>query len=133
MKNTEHTSMIFKKNKDGCYTRSSLLYHDILKYCIDGKYKENDNRSFRLWNLTKWLLETNVEFINYFKDPSSWNYTVSNRIMDRLPRIRGKVEDLINLGLVIQTGRAKETKGEGTVLSFSLQPWETLFHGSLRV
>jgi hypothetical protein len=118
MKNTEHTSMIFEKNKDRCYTRSSLLYQDILKYSIDGKYKENNNKSFRLWNLTKWLLETNIEFITYFKVPSRWNYTISNRIMDRLPRIRRKVEDLIDLGLVMQTGMVKETKGEGSVPIF---------------
>ena len=72
---------------------------DILKYCIDGKYKENDNKSFRLWNLTKWLLEINTEFINYFRGGSTRNYTIANRIEDRLPRIRGKVEDLVNIGL----------------------------------
>jgi len=32
-----------------------------------------------------------------------------------LPRIRGKVEDLVNIGLLAQTGTAKETKGSGTV------------------
>jgi hypothetical protein len=118
MKSTEHPNMIFNKNKDGSYTRSSLLYHDILKYCIDGKYKENDDKSFRLWNLTRWLLETNAEFINYFKNPSKWNYTISNRIIDRLPRIRGRVNDLIDLGLIVQIGRVKEIKGEGTVPLF---------------
>jgi hypothetical protein len=71
-----------------------------LKYCIDGKYKENDNKSFRLWNLTKWLLEVNTEFINYFRDGSTRNYTIANRIEDRLPRIRGKVKDLVNIGLL---------------------------------
>ena len=97
------------------YAKSGLLYKDILKYCIDGKYKENDNKSFRLWNLTKWLLEVNTEFINYFRDGSTRNYTIANRIEDRLPRIRGKVEDLVNIGLLAQTGTAKETKGSGTV------------------
>lgn len=118
MKNTEHTNIIFKKNKDGSCTRSSLLYQDILKYCIDGKYKDSDHKSFRLWNLTKWLLETNIEFMNCFRDPSTRNYTIANRIIDRLPRIRGRVADLINLGLIVQTGWEKETKGTGTVPIF---------------
>jgi len=115
VRNTGHPSIIFKKNKDGTYAKSGLLYQDILKYCIDGKYKENDNKSFRLWNLTKWLLEINTEFINYFRGGSTRNYTIANRIEDRLPRIRGKVEDLVNIGLLAQTGTAKETKGSGTV------------------
>lgn len=59
VRNTGHPSIIFIKNKDGTYAKSGLLYQDILKYCMDGKYKENDNKSFRLWNLTKWLLEVN--------------------------------------------------------------------------
>jgi hypothetical protein len=118
IRNTGHTSIIFKKNKDGSYTYSSLLYQDILKYCIDGKYKENNNKSFRLWNLTKCLLEVNTEFINHFKDPSTRNYTIANRIEDRLDRIKGKVEDLVNLGLIVQIGRTKEAKGNGTVPIF---------------
>lgn len=112
--NTGHTNIIFKKNKDGSYTRNALLYQDILKYCINGKYKENDDKSFRLWKLTKWLLEANTEFINYFKELSTRNYTVANRIENRLPRIKSKVEDLVNLGLIAEIGPAKESKGTGT-------------------
>jgi hypothetical protein len=118
IRNTEHTNIIFKKNKDGSYTKSGLLYQDILRYCIDGKYKENDNKSFRLWNLTKWLLEINVEFINHFKDPSTRNYTIANRIEDRLPRIKGKIEVLVKMGITVQIGSAKESKGSGTVPIF---------------
>jgi hypothetical protein len=81
MKNTGLPSMIFKKDRTG------LLYQDILKYSINGKYKEDDGKSFRLWNLTKWLLEVNQEFVDYFKTPSRWNFTIANRINDRNPRI----------------------------------------------
>lgn len=118
VKDTGHTNIIFKKNKDGSYTKTSLLYQDILKYCICGKYKEDDNKSFRLWNLTKWLLEVNMEFINYFKDPSTRNFTKANRIDDRTRRIKSKVWDLVNLGLIDQIGWAKESKGNGTVPIF---------------
>jgi hypothetical protein len=118
VENTGHTNIIFKKNKDGSYIKTSLLYQDILKYCIYGKYKEDDNKSFRLWNLTKWLLEANMEFTNYFKDPSTRNYTMANRIGDRLHRIKSKVEELVNLGLIDQIEWAKESKGNGTVPIF---------------
>jgi hypothetical protein len=64
------------------------------------------------------LLEINREFINYFRDESTRNYTIANRIENRLPRIRGKVEDLVNIGLLGQTGTAKETKGSGTVPTY---------------
>jgi hypothetical protein len=45
-RNTGHLSIVFDKNADGGYTRYALLYQDILKYSIEGKYKEEDNRSF---------------------------------------------------------------------------------------
>lgn len=115
VRNPGHPNMIFKKYKDGSYIKSAALYQDILKYCINGKYKEEDNKSFRLWNLTRWLLEVNVEFINYFKDPSTWCYTTASRIDDRIPRIKGRVEDLVKMGLIVQTGTAKESKGTGVV------------------
>jgi hypothetical protein len=35
-----------------------------------------------------------------------------------LPRIKGKVEDLVNIGLLEQIGRVKELKGDGTVPIF---------------
>jgi len=92
-----------------------LLCQDILLYCINGKYKEDDNESFRLWNLTKWLLEVNLEFIDYFKDLSTRNITKRNRVEDRLPRIKRNVKELANIGLIIQVGTAKETKGTGIV------------------
>jgi hypothetical protein len=112
MKNTGLPSMIFKRDKDG------RLYQDILKYSINGKYKEDDGKSFRLWYLTKWLLEVNQDFINYFNSPRKRNYTIANRIEDRTSRILGKVEDLAKLGLIAQTGTAKQTKGTGIVSIF---------------
>jgi hypothetical protein len=117
-RNTGHPNMIFKRKKDGNYSNKASLYQDILKYSIVGKYKENDQKSFRLWNLTKWLLEVNVEFINYFKDPSTWTYTTANRIDDRIPRIKSKVEDLVKLGLIAQVGTVKESKGTGIIPIF---------------
>jgi hypothetical protein len=117
-KSTGHPNIIFKKNKEGSYTKNAKLCQNILQYCMNGKYKEDDNESFRLWNLTKWLLEVNPEFINYFKELSTRNITKANRIEDRLPRIKRNVEELINLGLIVQIGTAKESKGTGIVNIF---------------
>jgi hypothetical protein len=117
-KNTVHPRIIFKKYSDGSYTRNALLYQDIFKYSIYGKYKEDDGKSFRLWNLTKWLLEVNEEFINHFKDPSTRVIKTASRINDRTDRVRGKIEDLAKLGAVAQVCTTKESKGSGTVPIF---------------
>jgi len=116
MKKTGLPSMIFKKDRDG------LLYQDILRYSINGKYKEDDGKSFRLWYLIKWLLEVNQHFIDYFKLPKKRNYTIANRIDDRTSTILGKVQDLAKLGLIEQIGTAKQTKGTGTVRIFQFTP-----------
>jgi hypothetical protein len=51
-KNIEHLNIIFGKYKDGTFTKKALLCQNILQYSINGKYKEDDdNESFRLWNL----------------------------------------------------------------------------------
>ena len=62
VKNVRHPNIIFGKYKDKVtFTKKALLYQNILQYYIDGKDKEDDNESFRVWNLTKWLLEANLE------------------------------------------------------------------------
>jgi hypothetical protein len=94
------------------------LSQDNLKYCINGKYKEDDIESFRLWNLAKWLLEVNLEFINHFKELSTRNYTTSNKIEHILRRIKHNVEKLVDVGLIMQVRTEKETKGTGTVPIF---------------
>jgi hypothetical protein len=98
--------------------RTGLMFQDILKYSIEGENKEDDGKSFRLWYLIKWLLKTNQEFVNHFKDLSTRNMTTSNKIKDRTDRVEGRIEDLVKLGLIVQTGTAKELKGNGTVPIF---------------
>ena len=107
---------IFKNDRHG------LLFQDILKYSIDGKNKEDDGKSFRLWYLIKWLLEVNQEFVNHFKDPSTRTMTTTNKIKVMTDRVVGKVEDLVKLWLMVQSGTAKELKGNGTVPIFQFTP-----------
>ena len=126
MKNTVLPSKIFKKDRNG------LLYQDILKYSIHGKYKEDDGKSFRLWNLTKWLLEVNQYFIDYFKRPKKRNYTKANKINDRTDTIMGKVEGLVKLGLMHRLELQSSLKEPASFLSFNLHLWVMLLHGLLR-
>ena len=90
------------------------MYQNILQYYIDGKDKEDDNESFRVWNLTKWLLEANLEFRNHYQDSAAKTKTHS-RVENFKPRVKRYVEELVNMGLIRQIGTAKETKGTGTV------------------
>jgi hypothetical protein len=118
VKNVGHPDIIFGKYKDGTFTKKALLCQNIMQYYINGKYKEDDNESFRLWNLAKWLLEVNLEFINHFKELSTRNYTTSNRIEYILRRIKHNVEKLIDVGIIMQVRTEKETKGTGTIPIF---------------
>ena len=115
IQSTGDRNVVFERNREGNFTKNAVLCQNILQYSINGKYKEDDNESFRLWGLTKWLLKINSEFINSFKDLSTRNYTTENRIEYRLPRIKRNVTELVKLGLVVQVGKAKQTKGTGIV------------------
>src|SRR5919202_1840444 len=74
---------------------------------IFGKYK--DKVTF-----TKWLLEANLEFRNYYQDSAAKTKTHS-RVENFKPRVKRYVEELVNMGLLRHVGTAKETKGTGTV------------------
>jgi len=117
-KNNGHLGIILNKGIDGSYTRNALLYQDIIRYSIKGKYKENDNKSFRSRDLTRWLLEENEEFINYFRDPSTRHFTISNRIENRLDRVKSRMNHLIELNLIEEAGIVKETKGNSSILIY---------------
>ena len=90
------------------------MCQNILQYYINGKYKEDDNESFRLWNLTKWLLEVNPEFRNHFKDLSTRNTKTANRIENFKSRVKRNVEELINIGLIRQY-KQKDDRFETTM------------------
>lgn len=108
VKNVRHPDIIFGKDKDsGVFTEKAILCQDILKYCINGKYKENDNESFRLWNLTEWLLEVNQEYINYFKHEDTKHFKKYSRIENRLPTTKRNVVKLVNIGLIEQVRMEK--------------------------
>ena len=112
---------IFEKDNYGNYTKDALLLQDILCYPLknieDGIY----NFVFKDRDLASWLIDNNNEFINYYKDLSTRNITKSNRIENRLPRIKGNVQDLIKLGLIekIGTTRAEKVDAQVTVYRYT--------------
>lgn len=105
---------IFRKDKDkNNYENNALLFQDILQYKLgDG----NGNNCFKVWDLTKWLLDNNQEFYNdYHATFAPHNTTISNRVEARSDRVKARIEDLITLGLVQRNGTTKATKGNGPV------------------
>ena len=80
---------IFQKDKNGNYTEYALLYQDILKYSIASKQTNNvDSKNcVKHWDLARWLMKKNQEFINRYKDPSTRNTTINNRIENTQQRI----------------------------------------------
>ena len=76
MVETQGISAIFQKDKEGKYTDNALLYQNILHYSIinEKQNQSNTNTTFKVWDLAKWLIENNVEFANYYKDPKEPYY-----------------------------------------------------------
>ena len=70
---------------------------------------------YRHWDLAKWLLNNNQEFINRYKDLSTRNINIPNRIENTQRRTKHRLNDLVNLQLIKVNGYGKETKGTGTV------------------
>lgn len=109
------------------YTKDALLYQNILEYFNireeklkyraesfnkDGKRFEKridtvrlrvEPDSFTTWNLTKWLLKKNLEFVQYYSGLSRYT-TMSTRIANRLGIVQQFVDDLEKLYLITQTG-----------------------------
>ena len=111
-------NLIFKKDNEGNYLPNSLLYQDILYYAIvlRTEHPENGyNNSFREREIAKWLLKHNREFLEYYRGISTRTTTYQNRIENRLPRIRDKLNDLIKIGLVEECGTTKALKNSDII------------------
>jgi RNase P subunit RPR2 len=108
-------NLIFKKDEKGNYTKDALLYQDILRYYVERK-KENPNYdgSFKHRELAKWLMNNNYEFKNRYRQDSSKHTTISTRIEHTQKRTKGKLNDMIDLGIIQVVGETKVEKGIGT-------------------
>jgi hypothetical protein len=143
MKKPPGIHIILEKDKGGNYTEDAILYQDIVHYAITLRKAHPDNNynnSFRERELANWLLNNNKEFVNSYKSLSTRTTTWQNRIENRLPRIRNKLDDLIELDLVKKCGTTKALKNSDIIslYKFTLDGYlisyvmEGLFHPRMR-
>jgi hypothetical protein len=102
---------VFEKDENGNYTKSALLYQDILRYAIFRKKDKPLDNPFRHWDLAEWLMNNNNEFINRYKGS---HITISNRIEHTQNRTKDSLKDLVDLGLIVDAGQTKIKKGTAT-------------------
>lgn len=111
---------IFEKEEDGKYSNDALLCQYILKYPIlvgehsasSGNMEGNLNIQVSLWGIMTWLITTVPEFkLKYSND------NISKTIPKVRRRIKGKLDDLVNLDLVLNE-KKKQEKGDGTTDSY---------------
>lgn len=108
-------STIFEKEEGGKYSNNALLYQYILKYPIlvreqsaNNNTDSSHNIEGTLWNIIEWLKITLPEFkLKYAND------NISEFIPKVRRRIKGKLDDLVNLEL-LQSEKKKQDKGDGT-------------------
>jgi hypothetical protein len=105
---------IFQRDNDGSYSQNARLYQDILKYFLIPK-DDNNNDTFRFWDLAKWLMKNNEEFVNYYQDFPTRNVTMSNRIEARKNRIKSKLNDVIYLDLIRIGGTTKASTTDANI------------------
>jgi hypothetical protein len=99
------TYLIFEK-KNEFYTNRALFYQDILRYS-----NITIEKSFKDRELTRWLLENNQEMRNYYNSPPNSHVPRNTRVENRIERVKGSVQDLIDLGLMQETGTTPAEKG----------------------
>ena len=108
-------SAIFERKEDNKYTRNALLYQHILKYAIlVGEQSSNTeihgkmDTQVSLWDMIVWLKKTFPEFKSKYSDKN-----ISKTVNIQRRRIKGKLDDLVNLEL-LQSEKKKQDKGDGT-------------------
>jgi hypothetical protein len=76
------------------FDKDALLYQDILRYGLTiGK-----KTYFKTWDLRKWLLKNNQEYIKLYSGSNSHTRT-SIKIENLKKRVEGALQDLVNLEL----------------------------------
>ncbi len=93
---------------EGSYTKRALFYQDILRYYF--VMKETNMGPFKDRKLIYWLLKNNLELKRFYVDSDS-NTSPSTRMENRLERVQRSVQDLINLGLMLEAGTAPDERG----------------------
>jgi hypothetical protein len=122
--------MIFEKNENGTYTDDALLYQYILKYQIlieeqsaDSIIDENWDIQAKLREIMKWLLTSLPEFKSKYP-----NANISKTIPNVRRRIKGKLDDLVALELLLNEKKLQE-RGDGTTDNFKFTIFGKLLRG----
>ena len=75
---------------------------------------KTNSDGFRFWELGPWLIKNNKEFREAYgrdcKYSSKTNTTITYAVLKKKDRMEKKLEDLISLGLLYQSGRARSEK-----------------------
>jgi hypothetical protein len=123
--------LIFEKDENGCYTKPASLYQGILRYSLNiEKDPSGDSKSFRHWDLARWLMNNNQEFINRYKDPFNSHTTTSNIIENTRERTKNALSDLMDLRLIYLAGTEPQREGTGIVHLYKFA-WSAFLFGWL--
>jgi len=108
-------SEMFQKNEGGDYAKNVILCRNIFKFGLSLK-KSNSGCSeqFKHWDLSKWLMSNHKEYILLYQDSDN-RTPIKTRIENTRQRTKGILEILISHGLIEQSGRTKQERGNGTV------------------
>jgi hypothetical protein len=90
--------LIFARGKNKNYTKEALLYQDILRYSVK-ELEPSVEYSFKLWDITDWLLSNNTEMANDYK---SSHMSKTNKIQARIGRVGRYINSLLCLGLIAE-------------------------------
>jgi hypothetical protein len=74
---------------------------------------------FTTWNLTKWLLEKNLEFAKYYAELARYMPT-SAKISNRLGSVEEHINDLKKLNLLTQTGFEGASKNRNPIAIYRI-------------
>ena len=96
------------------YDDDALLYQDVLGYALT----RGKNNYFRTWDLSKWLLKTNQEYIKLYSGFDA-HKRISEKVENIKRRVDGAVEDLVSLGLCIRREATAE-KSHGPTYEYAL-------------
>jgi hypothetical protein len=106
--------LIFARGKNKNYTKEALLYQDILRYSVK-ELEPSVEYSFKLWDITDWLLSNNTEMANDYK---SSHMSKSNKIQARIGRVGRYINSLLYLGLIAEYSFTKQSKGQAMIPSY---------------
>ena len=83
-------SSICERGEDGNHTYNALLYQEILRYSIMHNDKYPEFKTFTVWELTGYLIDHFLPFINEFKSFQNEIHTRNNKILSKLDGVESK-------------------------------------------